>query len=215
MMAKKSSVALSEAPPSAKARQILSAAREVFMAEGYGAASMDAIARAAGVSKATLYAHFAGKEDLFAAIVAAECERHAEVLSATDVDRLEVRAALVLIGRSFLDLILSPQALAIYRVVVAESGRFPELGRAFYASGPSRVLTRLAAYLGRVTEQGALSVPDPLLAAEQFIGMTRGAAYLRRLLGVAVGASEPDPGTVVDSAVEVFMRAYAPDPRAE
>ncbi len=200
------------APPSAKAEQVLQAAGRVFREQGYGSASMDAIARAAGVSKATLYAHFAGKDQLFAAIVGAECRRHSQTLTAPDIDRLDVREALGAIGRNFLELVLSAKARAIYRIVIAEAPRFPEVGRAFYASGPAVVLARLTDYLGAADARGTLSVEDPRLAAEQFIGMLMGPLHMRHLLGLTAEFGDRDPDQVVDAAVATFLAAYAPRP---
>src|SRR5690242_7178872 len=100
--------------PSPKGQQILAAAGRRFMAQGYGATSMDGVAREAGVSKATLYAHFASKQELFAAIIGAACRRHAETLSTPDLEHHDLRDALRQIGREFLDLLLSPNAVAIY-----------------------------------------------------------------------------------------------------
>ncbi len=199
-----------EAPRSGKAPQILSAAREVFTERGYGAASMDAIARAAGVSKATLYAYFSGKEALFAAIISGECGRFGPTLCGAEDEPRDVRADLLRIGGTFAELLLSPSTLAIYRVVIAEAPRFPELGRIFYESGPNAALTRLANYLQAATERGLIAVPEPRLAAEQLVGMIRGASHLRQLLNVRSKA-DPDPTRFVEGAVDVFLRAYAPN----
>ncbi len=195
---------------SPKAEQVLQAASSVFREQGYGSASMDAIARQAGVSKATLYAHFAGKDELFAAIVAAECRSHSLTLVVPDIDRLEVREALGAIGRNFLELVLSAKARAIYRIVMAEAPRFPELGRAFYASGPAVVLARLADYLGAADARGGLRVEDAGLAAEQFIGMLLGPLHMRHLLGLTAEFGDRDPSEVVDAAVTTFLAAHAP-----
>ena len=198
-----------------KAEQVLRAASSVFCEQGYGSASMDAIAREAGVSKATLYAHFAGKDELFAAIVGTECRRHSQALGAPDIDRLDVRQALSEIGRHFLELVLSAKTRAIYRIVIAEAPRFPELGRIFYASGPAVVLARVADYLRSADACGALTVKDPTLAAEQFIGMLQGPMHLRRLLDLAPEFGDRDPEQVIEAAVETFLSAYArPGPGA-
>eukprot|EP01035_Chromulina_nebulosa_P011284 gene11284-15106_t len=122
---------------SRKRRQVLDAAGDLFMAQGYGAVSMEAVARAAGVSKATLYAHFASKDALFASIVAEACERNTLVADNFPTDVEDIEAALVAIGGRVLRFLLQPRTLAIYRVAVAESARFPELGRAFWAAGPN------------------------------------------------------------------------------
>src|SRR6267142_4853605 len=88
-----------DAPPNSKAESILAAAKRSFLAAGFGAVSMDAIAREAGVSKATVYAHFAGKEELFGAMIARECERYFARFSAGELDPCDVRASLTVLGR--------------------------------------------------------------------------------------------------------------------
>lgn len=200
-----------DTPQGAKAQKIIEAARQVFMAQGYGAASMDAIAREAGVSKATLYAYFSGKEALFGAIIGFECRRRSETLWSPEIEIRDVRADLMAFGLGYTEFMLSARALSIYRVVVAEAPRFPELGRTFYESGPKAVLARLADYLAEATERGLLRVPDPDLAAEQFIGMVRGAAYLRQLLGLEAKPTQREITRIVESAVGVLLGAYGAD----
>jgi len=100
------------------------------------------------------------------------------------------------------------ETLSIYRIVVGETGRFPELGRVFYETGPRRVLSRLAEYLQEVSDKGLVDIPEPRLAAEQFVGMVRGAYYLRRLLRIEEEAEAPDAERIIASAVDVFLRAY-------
>jgi len=200
--------ALAADAPSRKEQQILSAAGALFMAQGYGATSMDAIAREAGVSKATLYARFRNKEDLFGAIIAAACRRHAESLSGPEIGHTNVGAALRRMARDFLTHVLSPQAAAIYRIVIAEGPRFPELGRIFYDSGPRLTLDRLTSYLGRAGERGLLRIAEPRVAAEQFAGMLKGDLHLRHLLGLAEAPKAAELDAVVDKAVGAFLRAY-------
>ena len=110
--------------------------KDLFTSQGFGATSMDAIARTANVSKATLYAHFSGKEELFAAIVSHSCQAQSRMLSTPGAEDLELKEALTEIGHNFLSLILSPPAVAIFRVVVGETARFPIWGRIFFESGP-------------------------------------------------------------------------------
>ena len=96
-----------EAALGGKAESILAAAKRAFLANGFGAVSMDTIARDAGVSKATVYAHFAGKEELFGAVIGRECERRFDDLSVSELDPRTVRISLTTLGRRFLDFILS------------------------------------------------------------------------------------------------------------
>jgi AcrR family transcriptional regulator len=193
-----------------KVQLIVEAARRLFMADGYGATSMDAIARAAGVSKATLYSHFTNKAELFAAIIGGECQRFAQLLWPPESETGDVRSVLLQVARAKIRFTGSAEPRALYRVVVGESGRFPELGRVFYDNGPRRVLERLAGYLRTAAARGVLAVPDARLAAEQFFGMIHGADPLRRLLAIDDPAA-PEIDAIVASAVERFLRAYAPD----
>lgn len=194
---------------SPKAQQIIAAARKAFLDTGFGETSMDLVAKSAGVSKATLYAHFTNKQALFGAVIAEECNRTAGSLFDPGSDGNDVRQTLTRLGRNFCDMVLDPVKLSGYRVVVAEAGRFPELGEAFYRAGPARVVAGLAAYLERMTAQGRLDVPHAKLAASQFLGMIKADHYMRRLFGIADGAGDPSPADAVDAAVEVFLRAYA------
>jgi len=198
-----------ESAAGSRTSRIMVAASRLVLEHGYGATSMDAVARAAGVSKATLYAHFTSKADLFAAIVASECARVVPALAGPDIDALPVTEALERMGRNFLDLVLSANALGVFRVVVAETSRFPELGRAFYRSGPERTLAMLSDYLERADRRGLLAVPDPLAAAELLWGMIRSHFHLRCLLGVdseAPDAAERD--LHVRRAVSLFVRGH-------
>ena len=135
------------APLGGKAETVLAAAKRAFLANGYGAASMDMIAREAGVSKATVYAHFAGKEELFGAVIGRECERYFARFSAGELDPRDVRSSLAVLGRRFLDLVLSPDAIALHRIIVAEVTRFPALGQVFWQAGPERERMQIEGFL--------------------------------------------------------------------
>src|ERR1700741_4253504 len=108
-----------EGPLASKAESILAAAKRAFLAAGFGAVSMDAIAREAGVSKATVYAHFAGKEELFVAVIGRECERYFARVSASELAPLDVRASLTVLGTRFLALVLSSDGIALHRIILA------------------------------------------------------------------------------------------------
>src|SRR5713226_10479144 len=108
------------AEPRGKAETILAAAERAFLASGFGAVTMDAIAREAGVSKATVYAHFTGKEELFGAIVARLSERRFGGFSVEALDPVDVEASLGAIAHRSLARILSPEAIALNRIIVGE-----------------------------------------------------------------------------------------------
>ena len=199
---------LKESPPISKAESILAAAKRSFLAGGFGAVSMDAIAREAGVSKATVYAHFAGKEELFGAVIERECERYFARFSVSELDPCDVRASLMVLGRRFLELLLSPDALALHRIILAEVTRFPVLGEVFWRAGPERERAQIEAFLKRAIASGTLTPADTRLAAEQFVALIRGDVQLRHLLRFDADADRRGIGAAVDDAVATFLRAF-------
>lgn len=193
-----------------KAAQVLAAAGELFRAEGYGATSMDAVARRAGVSKATVYAHFSGKKELFAAMIAARAERLADDITAATADSAGVEQRLQRLARRILGFLLDPATIATYRVVVAEAARFPEVGRTFHESGPARLRAYVGGYLGAAAERGELSIGDVNAAASQFIALTIADLHMRALF---VPAQAPDPAELdrqAASATAAFLKMHAP-----
>jgi len=169
---------------------------------------MDTIAREAGVSKATVYAHFDGKEELFGAVIERECERYFARFSVSELDPCDVRASLMVLGRRFLELLLSPDALALHRIILAEVTRFPVLGEVFWRAGPERERAQIEAFLKRAIASGTLTPADTRLAAEQFVALIRGDVQLRHLLRLDADADRRGIGAAVDDAVATFLRAF-------
>jgi TetR/AcrR family transcriptional repressor of mexJK operon len=196
------------APPSSKAASILAAAKRSFLAAGFGAVSMDTIAREAGVSKATVYAHFAGKEELFGAVIGRECERYFARFSAGELDPRDVHASLTVLGRRFLELLLSPDAIALYRIILAEVTRFPGLGEVFWRAGPERQRVQIEAFFRSATASGTLALSDTRLAAEQFVSLVRGEIHLRHLLRLEADADQRRITAAVEGVVATFMQAF-------
>ena len=195
-----------------KHEAIRQAGMAVFLERGYEAASMDMIAIAAGVSKQTIYNHFLSKEALFRDIV--------EDMVSTLLQPIRVRTSpastpeelLRAFGCDMLEMMLRPSSLALHRLIVAESARFPEFGRAIYEAGPGRLLAMLADYLRRETCDGRLAVRCPELAADQFIGMLTGRIQLRALLGVDESSSPRAVQDRVHETVRSFLAVHAPSP---
>jgi len=191
--------------PSAKREAILDAARDAFFEDGYSATSMDAIAARAGVSKATIYAHFTGKDDLFRAMIRLRCERHS-TFAAID-GALDARATLTVVGQRLLGLLLLPETLATFRLVIAETLRQPDLARAFYESAPGAGKAEIATVVGELIRRGQLRAIDPQRPADLFMGMLRTDLFMRTLLGLA----QPTPDEVtaaIDAAVDTMLAAY-------
>ena len=192
----------------AKRRQIMDGARSVFLAAGFDGASMNDIARSAGVSKGTLYAYFNSKDELFEAIIRAEYAQAAERVC---VFRREgdVKDMLTDFGVRLLHRMTEPGRLALARVVIAAAGKFPNIGRAFYQAGPLYGAMRLAEELMALETAGALKVPDPERAAWQFIDLCQSYVFKRLLFGVVDSVSGDEIEAAITVGVEVFLKAYA------
>lgn len=191
-----------------KAEGVLAAAERAFLAAGFGAVTMDAIARDANVSKATVYAHYSGKEELFGAVVARLSERRFHGFSVEALDPREIEASLTTIAARFLDLVLSPEAIALNRIIIGEVTRFPALGAVFWEAGPERTRMQIESFLRRAAAAGSLAVPDPRLAAEQFIALARGEIHLRRLLRLEDAGDPAGLSAAASGAVATFLRAF-------
>ncbi|KAA8614178.1 TetR/AcrR family transcriptional regulator [Salipiger aestuarii] len=191
-----------------KYEQVLRGAGEVFLRDGFEGASVDNIARAAGVSKATLYSYFPGKRLLFMEMARQQCARRAdEALAAID---LHAPPDVVLreVGYRFVDHILSDESQRVFRICVAEADRFPELGAEFYHSGPRLVHNEMCAYFAAAIARKELVIDDVALAVAQFSELCKADLWLKRVFGVQTRFSAADIGLVVDAAVTTFLARY-------
>ena len=199
---------VADLPTRPKAQAVLRAAHDLFLQRGFAATGVDAIAAQAGVSKATLYSYFATKEALFTAMVATKRVEHGFLLQELLVPGTDARATLEAIAAGLLRLLLAPDTLNIYRLVIHEAGRTPELGRRFDEAGPGYFRARLKAYIERLAEAGRLKLDDPDLAVGHFIGLIRADVHLKALLG----GGSPSAAEIerrAKAGVEVFLRAYS------
>src|SRR5215208_5131419 len=187
---------LEESRSGRKRAAILQAATTLFLRNGYRGTSMDEIAALAGVSKQTVYKHFADKESLFAEIVISTVDEvagpiHDEVLRLEDSGDVEAD--------------LRGLARQLRRLVIAEAGRFPELGRTFYEQGPGRTITALATVLERLAERGVLQPDDPLLAAAHFNWLVMSIPLNRAML---LGDDEPPAAADLNRYADAGVRAF-------
>ncbi|WP_299852412.1 TetR/AcrR family transcriptional regulator [uncultured Roseovarius sp.] len=188
--------------------QVLEGARSIFMRDGFEGASVDDIAREAGVSKATLYSYFPDKRLLFSEVARIECNRQAEealqVIGVGAPIEVVLHEAASRIVRFF----LSDFGLQVFRICVSESYRFPELGQRFYNSGPALVRERMSKVLRPYVEQGVLKIDDMDLAANQFGELCKSDLFVRCLCGVGCDVSEENVERVINGAVEMFLARY-------
>ncbi|MEC5342928.1 TetR/AcrR family transcriptional regulator [Brenneria populi] len=195
-----------------KALQVLDAATSVFLTHGFSAATTDMIQRKARVSKSTMYACFSNKEAMFAAVVERECSAMASTIKAIDTAPGNIAGMLTEIGMSYLNIVLSPSGLALYRVAVAEAPRFAELGRLFYQAGPKIVTGLVIDRLNEALKSGEIDVQSTGVegAAALFISMVRGEGQLEALTHPESRPSVAQLEQWVDRAVKVFLAAFAP-----
>ncbi|ALG89055.1 MULTISPECIES: TetR/AcrR family transcriptional regulator [Actibacterium] len=191
-----------------KFEQVLEGARDVFLNDGFEGASVDDIARAARVSKATLYSYFPDKRLLFLEVAKTECNRQAErALSAIDPSA-PVADVLRATADHLVSFSLSEFGQNVFRICVAESDRFPELGRAFYDSGPAHVHSHITAFLAQAVARGDLVIEDIPLAADQFSELCKADLFLRMVFGMNRRFTSEEINRVIDGAVATFMARY-------
>lgn len=189
--------------------QVLAGARDIFLSDGFEGASVDDIARAAGVSKATLYSYFPDKRLLFMEVAKAECIRQAE--SAVETIDLSKPAVEVLTEAAWqmVNFFTSDFGQRVFRLCVAESDRFPELGREFYESGPALVQSKLIAFLNCGISRGELKIDDIPLAADQFSELCKADLFPRLVFSMDKSFDDVRKLRIVTGAVETFLARYA------
>jgi AcrR family transcriptional regulator len=192
---------------SAKRRQILDGARAVFMNLGFDGASMGEIARAAGVSKGTLYVYFTDKSALFEAIVAQEVLEQGKMAFNFDPAR-DTETTLLEFGTAYIQLLCRPGGGSSTRTVMAIAERMPEVGQRFYNNVVALTIARLASYLEARVEAGDLAIEDNSLAASQFMMCCQSSLFMPFIFQAAPAPSPEQIAKVVGSAVRMFLAAY-------
>ncbi|QQO16527.1 TetR/AcrR family transcriptional regulator [Bradyrhizobium diazoefficiens] len=192
---------------SSKRRQILDGARKVFMDLGFDGASMGEIARAAQVSKGTLYVYFADKCALFEAILEQEALQHGQVVFNFDPAR-DAATTLKDFGQAYIHLLCRPGGGSAIRTVMAIAERMPDVGRRYYARVLDKTINRLSDYLKAHVASGDLDIGDCDLAASQFMELCKASLFLPFVFQAAPAPSEQRMTEVVDSAVRMFLAAY-------
>ena len=199
----------------AKALTVLRAARNIFLAHGFSAATTDMIQREAGVSKSTVYAHYPNKEALFVAVVEAECAAFTDTVRAIESRPGNLRETLTALARAYLDIVLSPTGLSLFRVVIAEGPRFPDLARTLYLAGPQVIANIVANHLAGAVESGEADLAEigRDAAANLFINLVRSEPQLQCLTHPNASPSAAQIDQWTNASVTTFMRAYGREHR--
>lgn len=201
-----------EARRQSRQEAIVEVAGPWFLEHGYAGTTMSAIAAELGGSKGTLWSYFPSKEALFSAVVEHVTAEFREQIMLALNPSDDLGQVMRTFCRQFLAKVTSQEAIALHRLIAAEVGRFPEVGRIFYDRGPRVTQQLLADFLGDAMDRGLLRKDDPAAAGRNLIGMCLYGVHQKMLLGVIEGASPESIAKDAERAADVFLRAYAPQP---
>ena len=197
-----------EARRQSRREAILDVAAASFLEHGYAGTTMSAIAATLGGSKGTLWSYFASKEVLFAAVIDRVTQAFRAQLSLILNPRDGVEAALRRFCIEFLRKVTSPEAIALHRLVVGETNRFPEIGHIFYERAPRQTQLLLAEFLAEAMARASLRPADPLIAARQLIALCMAGGHQLLLMGMTDTLAADALEAEVDNAMNTFIRAY-------
>jgi AcrR family transcriptional regulator len=186
---------------------ILRAARPIMLRDGLGGTTLDRVAAEGGIAKMTLYRHFPSKEALFEGLVTAMCEYMREGFeSAPSADTAKPAAdGLADELRAFTSALIEPDALALYRLIVADGWRFPDLARAFEQSGMRVIRQRIA----KLLETGGTPADRSQQVAAEVVHLSLGDAYQRAVLGIVEEGDGAAFARQIDAAVAHGLRRRA------
>ena len=193
----------------ARMQRVLDAAKTQFLQQGFGATSMESIAKASGVSKMTIYNYFPNKEALFETCIASRTD---EVFH---LSKLDGRAAalpppaeiLQQIATQFVALMRDEEVLAMHRIMISSAGQHPEICQSFFAQGCLRLNQQISAYLAMANQTGRLQVSNPQRAADQFLSLCLGRRHLQGLLMLGTPTVAEDVAMIADN-VALFLAVY-------
>ncbi len=186
---------------------IMGAATGHFLSEGYERTSMDAIANAAGVSKQTVYSHFANKDELFRECILGKIRHYGMDMQDFTPD-MPVREVLTTTGRRFLDLLCDEDVVSMYRLLIAETTAFPKLACSFWETGPEATIKAISNYFAASTECGACQINDPQQAASDFLCLVESHYLKRRLMRHLTVIDETEKQAHVARCVDQFLRLH-------
>ncbi len=194
-------------PAADRRKAILAAARDVFLERGYANSSIDAMVERSGGSKATVYQLFGSKEGLLAALVTEGAEELAHLVEALPLDG-GLEDSLRTFAHGYLNLVLRPERLGLFRLVIGECARVPEIGDVFYRSGPQSCGKGMTRFFAGVMARGLVRDADPERTAYQFIHALRGDLYMQVLLNPTRAPTPHEIDQHIDFVVRTFLDGF-------
>jgi AcrR family transcriptional regulator len=191
-----------------KRDQIMRGARQAFLEKGFDAASMNDIARMAGVSKGTLYVYFKDKERLFIELISSEKREELFRVIQLDANNHDAAAVLAKCGTQLLEILTRPYYIQAMRTVFSIVNRMPEIGAEFWGRGPQVCADRVLSYLEAQKDAGVLDIDDCELATGQFMELAQGGVMRKLLFGIIETPTHEEIERRVSSAVRLFIKAY-------
>ncbi|MFN8929695.1 MAG: TetR/AcrR family transcriptional regulator [Alphaproteobacteria bacterium] len=192
-----------------KRDQILDAATCLFMEQGFTQTRMDHIAKAARISKQTLYDRFADKNKLFTAVIEAKCQEYIPREAAEMPAGTSAHEILFTMGRALFYLVMSEEAIRMHRMMAAEAQHNPALTRLFYDSGPAPVERMMVEKMCQLKKSGKLNIKNPETAKEMFGSLFTGSSlYMRRLLNIGRQPTRREMDAYVRRAVDFFLASH-------
>lgn len=170
---------------------------------------MSSIAAKLGGSKATLWAYFRTKEDLFGAVIDDLVDRYGDAINQPIRIEDKPEQTLRSLAADFMGTLLQPDIVSLQRLVTGEAERFPELGKLFYQRGPQRALEHLRDLFSELMRQGFLIQLDPMVAARHFVALCQSGGFQLAMWGLEATPSSHSLNKDIDAAIRTFLRGFA------
>jgi len=204
-------------PEGSSGSSIIRAARNLFLEKGYDGVNLDAIARAAGCARQTLYNNFGNKEAILKAVLTAHWRSLSESAALDGHGPGEDQTADRVL-RDFairmLDFVEKADQVEFTRLIIAESRRLPWIGEEFYRLGKRPLFLALVGKLEELTQRGLLSCTRPDIAAHQFFGLIQEMSFWPSVMATGAATEGPSPEEIVEEAIRTFLARYAAVPAA-
>ena len=193
-----------------KADIVLDAARTVFLSYGFSDSTTDMIQKTAGVSKSTVYAHYKNKEALFIAVIESECKNYAKQIRRIQFNPGKLKETLIVLAHEYLNVLLSPTALSLHRIIISEGTRFPSLANTFYTEGPRAIISIISELLDNANKKQEIMLRDVTIdeAAKVFIHLVRSEPQLSHLMHPDTPPTQEEIERWVTIAVNTFLLAF-------